>query len=66
MTHTPGTVPELRDYQTRGREDIRQEMQAGNRRVIYCLPTGAGKTTVAADMIRNRLTDAVAARRQRT
>lgn len=46
-----GSVPPLRPYQVEGHEGIREAMRAGARRVVYCLPTGGGKTTVAANMI---------------
>lgn len=42
---------QLRDYQTEGLEGLRSEIRAGARRVIYWLPTGGGKTTVASAMI---------------
>lgn len=34
----------LRDYQEAGVEGIRQSFKAGNRRVLFVLPTGGGKT----------------------
>lgn len=41
---------ELRDYQSEGIEAIRSEMRAGHRRVLYVLPTGAGKSVVVASI----------------
>tara|TARA_R110002020_G_scaffold445706_1_gene657647 strand:- start:246 stop:1595 length:1350 start_codon:yes stop_codon:yes gene_type:complete len=41
----------LRDYQKKGKQDIRQSFAAGNRRVVLCMPTGSGKTVTFADMV---------------
>lgn len=41
----------LRDYQLTGENEIRARIRAGYRRVLYVLPTGGGKTTVAASII---------------
>ena len=41
----------LRDYQLTGEQQIRERIRAGYRRVLYVLPTGGGKTTVAASII---------------
>lgn len=38
----------LRDYQARGRDDIRREFGQRRRRVLYVLPTGGGKTVMYA------------------
>lgn len=38
----------LRDYQARGRDEIRLEFGRKRRRVLYVLPTGAGKTILYA------------------
>lgn len=39
---------QLRDYQARGRDDIRAEFGRRRRRVLYVLPTGGGKTVLYA------------------
>lgn len=41
----------LRPYQERAINDLRASLAAGNQRVVLTLPTGAGKTTVAAHVI---------------
>lgn len=41
----------LRDYQERAIEGLRQHIRQGCRRLLLVLPTGAGKTSVAAAMI---------------
>lgn len=41
----------LRPYQLRALDGIRAEYRAGAKRVLLVLPTGGGKTTVAAEMI---------------
>lgn len=46
---------QLRDYQISGVEGLREMMRANNRRVICHAPTGAGKTVIAAQMIRSAL-----------
>ena len=46
------TSVHLREYQHRGLADIRAEFNAGAHRVVFCIPTGAGKTVAAAAMIR--------------
>jgi superfamily II DNA or RNA helicase len=43
---------ELRDYQTRAVEQLRRALAGGARRVCVCLPTGAGKSYIAAEVIR--------------
>lgn len=42
----------LRDYQVRAIQGLRAEFCKGNKRTILVLPTGGGKTTVAAEMIK--------------
>lgn len=42
----------LRPYQTRGIADLFAAIRNGNRRPILLAPTGAGKTTIAAEVIR--------------
>ena len=46
---------ELRDYQTQVVDDIRQGMRDGHRRQIISLPTGGGKTVMAAHLLRETL-----------
>lgn len=43
---------ELRPYQQRGIADLRASIAGGARRPILLAPTGAGKTTIAGEMIR--------------
>ena len=42
---------ELRPYQTRAIESLRESIRRGNRRILLNLPTGAGKTLTAATMV---------------
>jgi DNA repair protein RadD len=42
----------LRDYQLDAIEALRQGIRAGFRRQILCAPTGAGKTVIAAELLR--------------
>lgn len=42
----------LRPYQIAAENEIRDRFRAGYRRVLYVLPTGGGKTTVAASIMR--------------
>jgi len=46
---------ELFDYQGVLVENLRKSIASGNRRTIAVLPTGGGKTIVAADMVRSAL-----------
>ena len=43
---------ELRHYQEKLLEDLRQSMRQGNRRILAVMPTGAGKGTTIAVMVR--------------
>ena len=43
----------FRDYQTAAVESLRSSLAAGNRSPVLVLPTGAGKTHVAAHLIRS-------------
>ncbi|WP_026463512.1 DEAD/DEAH box helicase [Adhaeribacter aquaticus] len=45
-------VPTLRPYQVQSIEELREAFRQGHRRMILVIPTGGGKTTVAAEMIR--------------
>jgi superfamily II DNA or RNA helicase len=45
----------LRDYQHETINEARTKAQQGKRRVIIVCPTGSGKTTIAADMIKNMM-----------
>ena len=42
----------LREYQTNTIDNIRTSLQSGHKRPVVCLPTGAGKTVIAAAIIR--------------
>lgn len=41
----------LRPYQAKGIQEIRDQLAAGKRRVLYQLPTGGGKTSITAFMM---------------
>ena len=41
----------LRDYQNKAKEEIRNCFQRGLKRVVLCMPTGAGKTVTFVDMV---------------
>lgn len=43
----------LRPYQADGIARARASVEAGNRRVLICLPTGGGKTIIASSIIRS-------------
>ena len=43
----------LRPYQADALEGIREELRGGRRRVLLVSPTGSGKTTIAAEMVRS-------------
>lgn len=45
----------LRDHQVRALEMLRRSLTAGNRRVVVQLPTGAGKTRLAAEIVSGAL-----------
>ena len=42
---------ELRDYQIKALNDLRAAMRAGDKRICMQLPTGAGKTVMAAQIV---------------
>ena len=46
---------ELRDYQETGITNLRNALAAGHKRIMFQLPTGAGKTATAAAIIRSAL-----------
>ena len=48
----PMTDITLRPYQVDALESVRAGMRRGEKRQILCLPTGGGKTVVAAEMMR--------------
>lgn len=43
---------DLRPYQTQGKTAIRENFQSGKKRVIFCSPTGSGKTVTFANIAR--------------
>lgn len=46
---------DLRDYQDRAIQSLREQLAAGKRRIVLQIPTGGGKTAVAGAMIRSAL-----------
>lgn len=42
----------MRPHQSKGVADIRESLRRGNRRVMYQLPTGGGKTRIMAELCR--------------
>ena len=51
MSKAPNTV-RLRSYQEAALSLLRDHIRQGRRRLVVCAPTGAGKTIVAAEMLR--------------
>ncbi|MBK6533220.1 MAG: DEAD/DEAH box helicase family protein [Deltaproteobacteria bacterium] len=45
-----GDAPSLRPYQREAVEAVLSARRAGTRRMLVCLPTGAGKTVVFAHL----------------
>jgi DNA repair protein RadD len=45
----------LRDYQLRAIDELRAGFRAGHRRMLLVSPTGSGKTSVAAEMLRQSI-----------
>jgi superfamily II DNA or RNA helicase len=41
----------LRDYQIKSKDGILASLKKGHKRVIFCLPTGGGKTVTFADIV---------------
>jgi superfamily II DNA or RNA helicase len=52
--HRP-TPPELRGYQVDIVAKIEAEIEAGRRRILAALPTGAGKTIIACEILRRSI-----------
>ena len=48
-------ITELRDYQVKAIDDLRDTVRGGDNRVVVQAPTGAGKTLVGAALIDNAL-----------
>lgn len=48
-------VPTLRSYQKTAIENLRGLLRQGRKRIVLCMPTGGGKTVVAASMIHSAL-----------
>jgi DNA repair protein RadD len=46
---------QLRPYQVSAVDDLRARVGSGRRRVLLVAPTGSGKTTIAAEMIRGAI-----------
>lgn len=51
----PAAPRELRDYQQRAIDRLRASLASGKKRPVLMAPTGAGKTVVAASIIRSAL-----------
>ena len=49
------TLRPLRPHQERALADLRASIASGHRRPMLSLPTGAGKTRIAADIARGAL-----------
>ena len=47
-----GVGMELRDYQHRAVEEVKHRLALGKRRMVLSAPTGAGKTRIAAELVR--------------
>lgn len=45
-------MPELRPYQKQSIEELRDAFSKKHKRIVLCLPTGAGKTVVFSEMVR--------------
>ncbi len=52
---SPGAMRPLRPHQERALEALRQSLTTGHNRPMLALPTGAGKTVIAANIIRRAL-----------
>lgn len=52
MTHLKTNSVNLRDYQLDAISKCRELIRAGKKKIVLVLPTGAGKTTIAAEIIR--------------
>lgn len=45
----------IRPYQQKAKDDLRESVRAGNKRIVIYAPTGAGKSVMALDLIRSLL-----------
>jgi superfamily II DNA or RNA helicase len=52
FAHDPDPVPELRPYQREAIAAVLSARRAGVRRMVVCLPTGAGKTVIFSELAR--------------
>ncbi|WP_017999061.1 DEAD/DEAH box helicase family protein [Paracoccus sp. N5] len=52
LNFTPAKIINLRDYQEDAVEALRQGIRIGTKRQILCAGTGAGKTVMAAHLLR--------------
>lgn len=48
-------MKELRDYQISAKNQLRESVRAGNKRIVMYAPTGAGKSIMAVDLISSLL-----------
>ena len=48
-------MSDLRHYQSSGIEKLREKVRAGIKRIVFVLPTGGGKSRVAAEIILNSM-----------
>jgi superfamily II DNA or RNA helicase len=46
---------ELRDYQSKHNQAVKESALKGNRRIISCMSTGAGKSAMIADLAKTAL-----------
>lgn len=46
------TIPLLRPYQNKSIQELRDKIRDGLKRIVLVCPTGSGKTTIAAEVIR--------------
>lgn len=52
LNFSPSKEIHLRDYQNAAIDALRQSIRQGNRRIILCAGTGAGKTVMAAHLLK--------------
>ena len=55
LLSAPGALRPLRPHQERALDALRASLAAGRRRPLLQMPTGAGKTLLAAHIIRRAL-----------